>query len=51
MADGKRGKVQAAGLGAPSKEGADKIDCLLGVMTGLQLPTPGSYAAKVTFAL
>ncbi|MEO7110152.1 MAG: AgmX/PglI C-terminal domain-containing protein [Polyangiaceae bacterium] len=49
--DGKHGKVQAVGMGTPSKEGADKIDCLLGVVQGLELPSPGSYAAKVSFAL
>jgi hypothetical protein len=49
--DGKKGKVQAAGLASPSKDGVDKIDCLLGVVTSLQVPSPGSYAAKVTFAL
>jgi hypothetical protein len=49
--DGKHGKVQAAGLASPSNDGVDKIDCLLGVVQGLQLPSPGSYAAKVSFAL
>jgi hypothetical protein len=49
--DGKHGKVQAAGLASPSKDGVDKIDCLLGVVEGLKLPSPGSYAAKVSFAL
>ncbi|HEX7666739.1 MAG TPA: AgmX/PglI C-terminal domain-containing protein [Polyangiaceae bacterium] len=49
--DGKKGKVQAVGLAAPSKEGADKIDCLIGVVQGLELPSPGSYAAKVPLGL
>jgi hypothetical protein len=49
--DGKHGKVQAAGMASPSKDGVDKIDCLLGVVQGLELPSPGSYAAKVSFAL
>lgn len=49
--DGKKGKVQAVGLAAPSKEGADKIDCLVGVVQGLEVPSPGSYAAKVTLGL
>jgi hypothetical protein len=49
--DGKKGKVQAAGLASPSKDGIDKIDCLLGVITNLSVPSPGSYAAKVSFAL
>lgn len=49
--DGKHGKVQAAGLAAPSKDGADKIDCLVGVVQGLELPSPGSYPAKVPLGL
>ncbi|MEO8875913.1 MAG: AgmX/PglI C-terminal domain-containing protein [Polyangiaceae bacterium] len=49
--DGKKGKVQAVGLAAPSKEGADKIDCLIGVIQGLELPSPGSYVAKFSFTL
>lgn len=49
--DGKKGKVQASGLASPSKDGVDKIDCLLGVVNNLQVPSPGSYAAKVSFAL
>lgn len=51
QADGKRGKVLAAGLGAPSKDGAEKIDCLLGVVGDLELPNPGSYPAKFSFTL
>ncbi len=51
LPDGKKGKVQAAGLASPSKDGVDKIDCLLGVVNGLPMPSPGSYAAKVSFAL
>jgi hypothetical protein len=49
--DGKKGKIQAAGLASPSKDGVDKVDCLLGVVNSLQVPSPGSYAAKVSFAL
>lgn len=49
--DGKKGKVQAVGLAAPSKEGAEKIDCLVGVIEGLELPSPGSYAAKAPLGL
>jgi len=49
--DGKHGKVQAAGLAAPSKDGADKIDCLVGVVQSLELPSPGSYPAKVVLGL
>lgn len=49
--EGKRGKAQAVGLAAPSKEGADKIDCLVGVIERLELPSPGSYAAKAPLGL
>jgi hypothetical protein len=49
--DGKKGKVQAVGLASPSKDGVDKIDCLIGVVQSLKVPSPGSYAAKVSFSL
>ncbi|WP_394822767.1 AgmX/PglI C-terminal domain-containing protein [Pendulispora albinea] len=49
--DGRGGKVQAASVVPPSKEGADKVDCLVDAIRGLSLPSPGSYAAKVSFDL
>lgn len=48
--DGKDGRVQAAGVAPPSKEGEGKVDCLVGAFKGLKVPSPGSYAAKVSFS-
>jgi hypothetical protein len=45
------GKFKSLGVAAPGKEGAEKIDCIVDAMKGLSLPSPGSYAAKVTFTL
>lgn len=47
----KGGKFKALGITPPSKDGADKLDCLVEALKPLRLPTPGSYAAKVTFPL
>lgn len=47
----KGGKFKALGITPPSKEAADKLDCLVDALKPLRLPTPGSYAAKVTFPL
>jgi len=49
--DGKDGKAQAGGVAPPNKEGEAKVDCVVDVVRGLKLPSPGSYAAKVTFSL
>ena len=46
---GHAGQVTAAGISAPSADGEAKSDCLVGVIKKLKLPSPGSYAAKVTF--
>lgn len=48
---GKDGKVQAAGVAVSNKEGAAKIKCVLDAVKGIKMPSPGSYASKVTFAL
>lgn len=48
---GKDGKVETAGIAVPSKEGEAKADCVLDVVRSMKLPSPGSYAAKVTFGL
>jgi hypothetical protein len=56
---GKRGAAEAAGAGKwkslgvspPNKEGAEKVECVVDALKPLRLPTPGGYAAKVTFAL
>jgi hypothetical protein len=49
--DGKDGKVVAAGASASSKEAAEKIDCVVDALKGMKTPSPGSYAAKVSFKL
>jgi hypothetical protein len=49
--DGKDGKVSAAGVSPPSKDGAAKADCIADALKGMKTSTPGSYAAKVTFKL
>jgi hypothetical protein len=45
------GRFKAIGIAPPSKDGADKVDCLVDALKALDLPSPGSYAAKVTFSL
>ncbi|MBS2011867.1 MAG: AgmX/PglI C-terminal domain-containing protein [Deltaproteobacteria bacterium] len=47
----KGGKFKAIGVSAPSKEASEKIDCLVDALKPLELPSPGSYPAKVTFSL
>ncbi len=45
------GRVIAASVAAPSAAAAADVDCLLGVVRGMKLPSPGSYPAKVSFSL
>ena len=45
------GRFKAIGIAPPNKDGADKVDCLVDALKSLDLPSPGSYAAKVTFSL
>jgi hypothetical protein len=51
------GKFKAIGVAVPVKDGkegkdaADKVDCIVEALKTLRLPSPGSYAAKVTFSL
>ena len=45
------GRFKAIGVATKSKEGAEKIDCIVEALKALELPSPGSYAAKVTFSL
>lgn len=47
----KGGKFKTIGMSAPNKEAAEKIDCLVDALKPLELPSPGSYPAKVTFSL
>jgi hypothetical protein len=48
---GKGGKVQAVGVAPPSKDGDDKIECIVDAVKKMKMPSPGSYAAKVSFVL
>lgn len=45
------GRVQAAGVAPPNKDGEDKIDCIVDAVKKLKVPSPGSWAAKVSFIL
>ena len=47
----KGGKFKTIGMSAPNKDAAEKIDCLVDALKPLELPSPGSYPAKVTFSL
>jgi len=47
----KGGKFKAIGVAPPNKEAAEKVDCIVDALRPLELPSPGSYAAKVTFSL
>ena len=48
---GKEGHVEAVGVAPPSKDGEDKIDCIVEAVKEWHMPSPGSYAAKVSFNL
>jgi hypothetical protein len=49
---GEGGKVLSVGVAVPSKDGEEKSECIVKAMKGMHgLPTPGSWPAKVTFAL
>jgi hypothetical protein len=49
---GPGGKVLAAGVAVPSKDAADKADCVAKVLGKLKgLPSPGSWPAKVSFGI
>jgi hypothetical protein len=49
--DGKEGKATAVGVAPPNKEGEAKVDCIVDAVKSWKLPSPGSYAAKVSFSL
>jgi hypothetical protein len=49
--DGKNGKFHGIGVVPPSKEAASQIECVVKALEDVKLPSPGSYAAKVTFSL
>ena len=48
---GGHGKVLAVGVSAPNRDGAEKIDCIVDAVMEWKMPSPGGYAAKVTFNL
>jgi hypothetical protein len=48
---GKSGKVAAAGVAPPNQDGEGKADCIVDVVKKMKMPSPGSYAAKVSFTL
>jgi hypothetical protein len=48
---GKAGKVTAAGVAPPNQDGESKADCIVDVVRKMKMPSPGSYAAKVSFTL
>ena len=48
---GESGHFKAIGIAPPNKEGAEKLDCIVDALRPLELPSPGSYMAKVTFSL
>ncbi len=48
---GEVGHFKAIGMASPNKDGAEKVDCIVEALKGLELPSPGSYMAKVTFSL
>lgn len=45
------GKFQAIGVGASTREAADRADCIVDALKDLALPSPGSYVAKVSYTL
>lgn len=48
---GRHGRVLAAGIAAPSPDADERAECLLRLVDGAHLPSPGRLAAKVTFPL
>jgi hypothetical protein len=48
---GTDGQVLAAGVTPPDESGEGSVDCLVSTLKGASFPSPGSWPAKVTFAL
>ncbi len=48
---GKGGKVQSVGLSVPNKEGSAAAECIVKEVMGWPMPSPGSWASKVSFDL
>lgn len=49
--EGKDGRFEAIGVQPPSFAAESKVDCIVDALKSAKLPSPGSYAAKVTFKL
>jgi hypothetical protein len=45
------GKVVAVGVAPPNKDGESQADCIADAVKDWKMPSPGGYAAKVTFSL
>jgi hypothetical protein len=46
------GKIQAAGVSTSSKDGAEKLECIVEAVKNMKgVPSPGSWAGKVSFFL
>jgi hypothetical protein len=45
------GRVLAVGVAPPNKDGEAKADCIAEAVKDWKMPSPGGYAAKVTFVL
>jgi hypothetical protein len=45
------GSVLSASVTPPDETGEDAVDCLVSTLKGASFPSPGSWPAKVTFAL
>ena len=48
---GTDGQVLSASVTPPSEDGEESVDCLVSTLKGASFPSPGSWPAKVTFAL
>jgi hypothetical protein len=46
-----QGDVIAASVTPPDGSGEAAVDCLVDTLRGASFPSPGSWAAKVTFTL
>jgi hypothetical protein len=43
--------VLSASVTPPNEDGEDAVDCLVSTLKGASFPSPGSWPAKITFAL
>jgi hypothetical protein len=48
---GKDGRVEAAGVATANRDGDAKSECVHDAVMKLRFPSPGSYAAKLSFSL